>query len=55
MAAELGMISGALRVVALRLRSRFEQLLRRVIARTIPRAEDVDDEVRTLFAAYAAR
>lgn len=55
MATELGMTAGALRVAALRLRSRFQQLLRRDIARTVPRAEDVDDEIRELFAAYAPR
>ncbi|MDB5349851.1 MAG: hypothetical protein JWN86_1098 [Planctomycetota bacterium] len=54
MAEELGMTAGSLRVAALRLRKRFEQLLRRDIARTVPRADDVEDEIRELFAAYAS-
>jgi DNA-directed RNA polymerase specialized sigma24 family protein len=53
MAATLGMTAGALRVAALRLRKRFEELLRAEIARTVPRDEDVDDEIRELFAAYS--
>lgn len=53
MAEQFGTTAGALRVAALRLRKRFEQLLRRDIARTVPRPEDVEDEIRELFAAYA--
>jgi RNA polymerase sigma-70 factor (ECF subfamily) len=52
-AAELGMSEGAVKVAAHRLRGRFRELVREEIARTVDRSEDVDDEVRELFAALA--
>ncbi len=51
MAARLGLNEAALRVALHRLRQRYRQLLRDEIAHTVPRAEDIDDELRHLIAA----
>ncbi len=49
----LGMKEGAVKVAAHRLRHRFRELVREEIAQTVDRAEDIDDEIRDLFAALA--
>jgi RNA polymerase sigma-70 factor (ECF subfamily) len=52
-AAELGMTEGAVKVAAHRLRRRYRDRIRAEVARTVDRAEEVDDEIRDLFAALA--
>ena len=52
-AEQLSMTEGAVKVAAHRLRTRFRELVREEIARTVDRPEDVEDEVRELFAALA--
>jgi RNA polymerase sigma-70 factor (ECF subfamily) len=52
-AGELGMTEGAIRVALHRLRRRFGELLRSEIAQTVAQPEDVDDEIRHLFAAFS--
>jgi hypothetical protein len=47
----LGMNEGAVRVALHRLRRRLGELLRSEIAHTVTRPEQVDDEIRYLFAA----
>ena len=51
LADRLGMTAGALKVAAHRLRRRYREILRGQIAETVERPEDVDDEIRDLFAA----
>lgn len=51
LADQLGTTEGALKVAAHRLRRRYRELLREQIAETVDRPEDVDDEIRDLFAA----
>jgi RNA polymerase sigma-70 factor (ECF subfamily) len=46
----LGMSEGAVKVAAHRLRRRYRDLLRREIATTVASPDDVDDELRHLFA-----
>ena len=48
---QLGMSPGALSVAAHRLRQRYGTLIRRAIAQTVERPEEVDDELRALLAA----
>jgi RNA polymerase sigma-70 factor (ECF subfamily) len=50
-AVELGMTEGAVRVAAHRLRRRYRDLVREEIAQTVAGPEDVDEELRHLFAA----
>lgn len=50
-AARLGSTEGAVRVAAHRLRRRYGELLRREIASTLAEPDEVDDEIRALFAA----
>jgi RNA polymerase sigma-70 factor (ECF subfamily) len=50
LAEELGMTEGAVRVAAHRLRTRYRELLRDEIAQTLDDPDDVDDEIRDLFA-----
>lgn len=50
-ARELGMTAGAVAVAAHRLRRRYVELLRDEIAQTVADPADVDDEIRSLFAA----
>jgi RNA polymerase sigma-70 factor (ECF subfamily) len=50
-AERLGMSEGAVRVATHRLRKRYRQLLRDEIAQTTASPDDVDDEIRHLFAA----
>lgn len=54
-AAELGMSAEAIKVAAHRLRRRYGELLRAEIAQTVMTAEEVDSELRDLFAAVAAK
>ena len=53
LAGQLGTSEGALKVAAHRLRRRYRELLRGRIAETVEREEDVDEEIRDLFAALA--
>lgn len=50
-AERLGMSHGAVKVAAHRLRRRYGDLLRREIAQTLDRPEDVEDEIQNLFEA----
>ena len=50
-AAELGMTEGAVKVAVHRLRRRYRDLVREEIAQTVAGPEDVDEELRHLFAA----
>jgi len=54
LAARLNTSEGAIKVAAHRLRRRYRELLRKQIAETVEREEDVDEEIRDLFAALAA-
>jgi RNA polymerase sigma-70 factor (ECF subfamily) len=49
-ALELGLTPTAVKVAAHRLRQRFREVLRAEIAHTVAREEDIDDELRHLFA-----
>jgi RNA polymerase sigma-70 factor (ECF subfamily) len=49
-AAELSMTEGAVKVAAHRLRRRFGELIRDEVARTVDRPDEIDDEIRALFA-----
>lgn len=51
-AREIGMTPGAVAVAAHRLRRRYRELLRAEIAQTVATPGDVDDEIRSLFAAF---
>ncbi len=53
MAAELSMSEGAVRVAAHRLRRRYRELLRDEIAQTVTTEDQIDQEIRDLFAALA--
>jgi RNA polymerase sigma-70 factor (ECF subfamily) len=50
---ELGMSEGAVKVALHRLRRRFGEVLRSEIAHTVSSPEEIDDEIRHLFAAIA--
>jgi DNA-directed RNA polymerase specialized sigma24 family protein len=50
-AASLGTTEGAARVAAHRLRRRYGELLRQEIAATLAHSDEIDDEIRDLFAA----
>jgi RNA polymerase sigma-70 factor (ECF subfamily) len=50
---DLGLSEGAVKVAAHRLRVRYRACLRQAIARTVARAEEIDEEIRYLFAAFA--
>ena len=52
-AAELDMTEGAVKVAVHRLRQRYRELLRDEIAQTVATAEQIDEEIRDLFAALA--
>jgi RNA polymerase sigma-70 factor (ECF subfamily) len=52
-ARELDLTEGAVKVAAYRLRERFRELVRAEIGRTVDKPEDIDDEIRALFAALA--
>jgi RNA polymerase sigma-70 factor (ECF subfamily) len=51
-AERLGMTEGAVKVAVHRLRQRFGSVLREEVARTLADPDDVDDEIRHLFAAF---
>ncbi len=53
MAAELNMSEGAVRVAAHRLRRRYRAMLRDEIAQTVTTEDQIDQEIRDLFAALA--
>lgn len=55
LAAKVGMTEGSVKVAVHRLRQRYRQLLREEIANTVARPEDVEDEMRHLFAVLAGR
>jgi RNA polymerase sigma factor (sigma-70 family) len=50
-AAELGISAEAIKVAVYRLRRRYAELLRAAIAQTVTSAEEIEDELRSLFAA----
>ncbi|HEX3988007.1 MAG TPA: sigma factor [Verrucomicrobiae bacterium] len=52
-AAELSMTEGAIRVAVHRLRRRYRELLRDEIGQTLSDPAQVDEEIRTLFSAFA--
>jgi RNA polymerase sigma-70 factor (ECF subfamily) len=52
-ARQLGTTEGAVKVAAHRLRRRYRELLRQEIAQTLADPAEVDDEIRSLFAALA--
>jgi RNA polymerase sigma-70 factor (ECF subfamily) len=52
-AARLGISEGAVKVAVHRLRQRYRELLRAEIADTVAGADEVEDEIRNLFAALA--
>jgi RNA polymerase sigma-70 factor (ECF subfamily) len=52
-AAELGMSESAARMAASRLRGRYRELLKEEIAHTVSSADEVEDEIRQLFAAVS--
>ena len=54
LAEELGISQQAVKVAVHRLRRRYQELLRAEIAQTVASAEEVDDELRDLFAAVRA-
>lgn len=51
-AARLGMTEGSIKVAVYRLRQRYRQLLRAEIADTVAGPEEVEEELRALFAAF---
>lgn len=51
LAEQLGMTEGAVKVAAHRLRKRYRELLRQEIERTVDCETEVEDEIRSLFAA----
>jgi RNA polymerase sigma-70 factor (ECF subfamily) len=53
-ALRLGMTEGAIRVAVHRLRQRYRELLRFEIAQTVSRPEEIDGEIRHLFAAVSS-
>jgi len=53
LAAEIGISADALKMAVSRLRKRYRELLRQNIADTVASPEDVDDEIRRLFAALS--
>ena len=50
-AARLGISEGSARSAVSRLRQRFRELMRKEIANTVSRPEEIDDEIRYLFEA----
>ena len=51
-AARLKMIAGSVQVAVHRLRRRYGELLREEVAQTVSRPEEIDEEIRQLFAAF---
>jgi RNA polymerase sigma-70 factor (ECF subfamily) len=54
-AEDLGISEPAVKVAVYRLRRRYQELLRAEIAQTVDRPEDVDEELRDLFAAVCGK
>lgn len=54
LAAQLATTEAALKMAVSRMRQRYGELLRAEIANTVSRPEDVDEELRSLFAALSA-
>jgi RNA polymerase sigma-70 factor (ECF subfamily) len=52
LAAELGLTEAAVKMAVQRLRARYRALLREEIAKTVAAPEDVEEELRHLFAAF---
>jgi RNA polymerase sigma-70 factor (ECF subfamily) len=52
-AAELGLSESAVKVAVHRLRQRFGQALRGVVAQTVANPADIDDEIRSMLASLA--
>jgi RNA polymerase sigma-70 factor (ECF subfamily) len=55
LASKLGMTEGSVKVAVHRLRQRYRQLLREEIAHTVEKPEEVEEEMRHLFAVLARR
>jgi RNA polymerase sigma-70 factor (ECF subfamily) len=53
-AGQMGLSEGAVKVAVHRLRRRYRQHLENEIAHTVSNAEDVEDELRQLFAALSS-
>jgi len=53
--ANLGMSEPAARMAVIRLRTRYREILREEILRTVTSSQDVDDEIRHLFKAISVR
>ncbi len=53
-AVKLGITEAAFKVAVHRMRQRYRELLREEIARTVPDADHVDDEIRSLFVALSS-
>lgn len=51
MAARLNLTEGGVKMAVLRMRRRFGELLRAEIAHTVTKPEEIDEEIRCLFAA----
>jgi RNA polymerase sigma-70 factor (ECF subfamily) len=55
LAAKLAMTEGSVKVAVHRLRRRYRELLRDEIAQTVVKPEEVEEELRYLFAVLAGR
>jgi RNA polymerase sigma-70 factor (ECF subfamily) len=55
LASKLAMTEGSVKVAVHRLRQRYRQLLRDEIANTVAQPEEVEEELRYLFAVLARR
>jgi RNA polymerase sigma-70 factor (ECF subfamily) len=55
LAAAVGMTEGSVKVAVHRLRQRYRQILRETIADTVEKPEEIEDELRYLFAVLARR
>jgi DNA-directed RNA polymerase specialized sigma24 family protein len=55
LASKLGVSEGSVKVAVHRLRRRYRELLREEIANTVARPEDIEEEMRYLFAVFARR
>jgi hypothetical protein len=53
-AEELGISEGAVKVAVHRLRRRYREILKEEIAQTVADPDEIDDELRELFAAVGA-
>lgn len=53
-AMQLGLTESAVKMASYRLRSRYRELLREQVAQTVSSSEEVDSEIRALFAAFGS-